>query len=91
MGEKKYLKNFLDFFQNGILVCSGVLQEEFLKTVENRLQIVQPGSEEHFIKIQKGGTPMKNLLTPKTKGGNHNARFYDRAEGTVHLVPLDLG
>ena len=67
-----YLKKFLVFCRNGILVCSGVSQREFLKytptngdfrglsmkevfkTVENRLQILQPGSEGHFIKTKKG-------------------------------------
>ena len=34
---------------------------------------------------------MENLLTIKMKGGNHNARFYDRTEGTAYLVSLDLG
>ena len=69
----------------------GLSMKALLKTVENRLLTFQLGSEEHFIKTQKGGTPMKNLLTTKMKGGNHNARFYDRAEGTAYLVSLDLG
>jgi hypothetical protein len=49
------------------------------------------GSEEHFITTKKGGTPMVKTLTTKTKGGYHYARFYGGAEGTAHLVPLDLG
>jgi hypothetical protein len=65
--------------------------KKLLKMVEKRLRILQPESEGHFIKTQKGGTPMRNLLTTKMKGGNHNARFYDRAEGTAYLVSLDLG
>jgi hypothetical protein len=69
----------------------GLSMKKLLKTVENRLQILQPGSEGYFIKTQKGGTPMVKTLTTKTKGGYHYARFYGGAEGTAHLVPLDLG